>query len=60
MAAGAVQTEFTGPLDCKEYTRTNVAFRSQGEELDAWLYVPAAKARGTQQLPPIVVMAHGA
>lgn len=55
MARQAHQTEFTGPIDCQEYTRSNVSLLSEGEELDAWLYLP----KGSSGKPPVVIMAHG-
>lgn len=57
----AQQTELTGPIDTKAYSRQNVTFSSLSGDakLDAWLYLPktASAARGNR--PPIVLMAHG-
>jgi poly(3-hydroxybutyrate) depolymerase len=52
-----LQTEATQPLDTPRYSRVTTTFRCQGDECEAWLYLPKGLPSGS--LPPVVIMGHG-
>lgn len=51
-----LQTEHTGPLDTDSYTRRTLEFPCNGENCEAWLYMPKGIAGAK---PPVVIMGHG-
>jgi dienelactone hydrolase len=52
--AKAVPAGTDNTLETAQYSRTNETFESQGDTLNAWLYLPAGVSK-----PPVIVMAHG-
>lgn len=57
-------TENTGDLNTDKYSRRTIHFTSQGDKIEAWLYMPHANTaeesgESVHGKVPIVIMAHG-
>lgn len=52
-----LQTERTGPLDERGFSRQTLTFGCSGDVCEAWLYAPKGLPAGARA--PVVLMAHG-